>query len=234
MVTPPPPESSVEYSLLDYLVLARKHWPWIAVPVVLITGLACAYSIAQPDRFEASAGVLLADSAAQRTLDPTSQNSNFLKRELSNEIKLANSDKVETLVSERLGQLPAVTVRADADADMLVFTSSSPTAEAAAVEANVWAEMYIEVKQAEAVRTINAAMERLAASLEAVRLERQTLRAPLDEIDDRIAASVDPAVAAALQREYDRLADDLRYELELLDNQAASSVARYRPCPFEA
>ncbi len=230
----PPADNYKEYTLLDYLSVARKRWIWIAVPVLLLGGLAAFYSISQEDRFEATAGVLLADSAAQRTLDPASQNTGFLSRELSNEIKLATSDKVEILVAERLGELPEMTVDSDPEADMLVFTSSSATADRAAVAANTWAEMYIDVKQDEAVRTIDAAIGRLSESLEALRIERQTLRAPLDEIDDRISAAADPEVAAGLQRDYDRLADDLRYELELLDNRAASSVSSLTELELQA
>ncbi len=223
-----------EYTLLDYLTIARKRWLWLAIPVLLFGGLAAFYSISQADRFEASSGVLLADSAAQRTLDPTSQNANFLNRELSNEIKRANGDRVEALVEDRLGQLPTVEIDSDPDADMLLFTSSSDTAEQAALDANTWAEMYIQVKQDEAVRTIDSAMSRLSENLEALRIERQTLRAPLDEIDDRISATADPEAAARLQRDYDRLADDLRYELELLDNQAATSVASLTQLELQA
>lgn len=229
-----PVDNYKEYTLLDYLSVARKRWVWIAVPVLLLGCLAGYYSMSQDDRFEASAGVLLADSAAQRTLDPASQNAQFLNRELSNEIKLATSDKVEILVSERLGVLPEMEVDSDPDADMLVFTSSSATADRAALDANTWAEMYIQVKQNEAVRTLNAAKSRLSESLEALRIERQTLRAPLDEIDDRISSAADPAIAAALQRDYDRLADDLRYELELLDTQAASSVSSLTQLELQA
>lgn len=214
-----------EYSLLDYWAIARKRWPWILVPIVLITAAAVAYSVNQPARYASSARVLLADTASQRTLDPSSQNTGFLSRELSNEISLANSDTVISLVEDQLGDLPDVAISSESDADVLVFEATAADAVTAADHANTWASMYVQVKRDEAVGSIDAAADSLQVRLEDLRRTRQEIRQPLDDLDDRIARTADPDLAADLQRQYDRLADDLRYELELVTAQAESTVA---------
>ena len=153
---------------------------------------------------------------------------------MSNEISLANSDTVESLVVEALGELPNLTITSESEADVLVFQSSASDADRAALEANTWAEMYVKVKQDEAVRNISAATDSLKVRLEALRIERQELRAPLDQLDEQISRSSTPETADRLQRDYDRLADDLRYELELVTSQANSTVASLTELELQA
>lgn len=228
------PTTPEEYGLFDYWSIVQKRWPWVLLPVVVFTAIATIYSLNEPDRFEADASVLLSDTASQRTLDPSSQNTGFLSRELSNEISLAESDTVERLVIDALGGLPRVNISSDGDADVLVFSASAGNAENAALFANTWADKYIQVKREEAVRDITAATVSLQGRLAQLREERQTLRAPLDELDERIESSAEPVLAAQLQREYDRLADDLRYELELVTGQAEAAVASLTELELQA
>lgn len=233
-MVPNPTGSSAEYSLLDYLDIARKRWPWMVLPVVALTAAAVVWSVTRPPRYESTASVLLADTASQRTLDPSSQNTGFLSRELSNEISLAQSDVVEQLVEGELGLVPKVVISSESDADVIVFTASAATADEAARDANTWAAKYIEVKREEAVRDIRTATVSLQSRLEELRAERQQLRSPLDDLDDRISREEDPVIAASLQRQYDRLADDLRYELELVTGQAEATVASLTDLELQA
>ncbi len=228
------PASPEEYGLFDYWSIVRKRWSWVLLPVVLFTALATLYSLTEADRYEATASVLLADTASQQTLDPSSQNTSFLSRELSNEISLAESDTVEQLVEDELGSLPEVSISSDADADVLVFSASAGTPEEAALNANTWADMYIQVKRDEVVRDITAATASLQERLAEIRQERQVLRAPLDNLSDRIESTTDPEITTRLQREYERLADDLQYELELVTSQAEAAVASLTELELQA
>ncbi|MEL6981270.1 MAG: polysaccharide biosynthesis tyrosine autokinase [Actinomycetota bacterium] len=226
--------SPTEYSLLDYVAIVRKRWLWVLLPVVVLVAASAAWTLTRPPRYEAEARVLLADTAAQATLDPSSQNTGFLSRELSNEISLARSDRVEALIQAELGALPSISIAAQTDADVLVFRSSAATAQAAARNANTWAGQYIQVKRDEAVADINSATVSLQVRLAELREERQRLREPLDVLDDRISRTADPETAADLQRQYDRLADDLRYELELVTGQAEAAVASLTDLELES
>ncbi|MEM7338963.1 MAG: polysaccharide biosynthesis tyrosine autokinase [Actinomycetota bacterium] len=223
-----------ELSLLDYAGIARRRWPWVLLPVVLITSLAVAYGITRPATYDAESRVLLADTAAQRTLDPGSQNTGFLSRELTNEISLARSDTVETLVADELGEIPAINISGANDSDVLIFRANSGSPADAATIANTWAEKYVQVKRDDAVRNIQAAMTSLQTRLEQLRTDRQEIRAPLDQLDRRIAATSDPDLAAQLQSDYDRLADDLRLELELVTGQAEATAASLNQLEIDA
>ncbi|MEM9562555.1 MAG: polysaccharide biosynthesis tyrosine autokinase [Actinomycetota bacterium] len=196
----------------------------MVLPVVVITAASAVWTVTRPPRYEAAARVLLADTAAQATLDQSLGGAGA-PRELSNEISLAHSDLVEQLVELELGRLPNVSIAAASEADVLVFRASASTAEGAAGDANTWAEQYIKVKRDEAVADIAAATVSLQDRLAQLRDERQRLREPLDDLDDEISSTDDPELAERLQRQYDRLADDLRYELELVTSQAEATVS---------
>ncbi|MEM7324469.1 MAG: polysaccharide biosynthesis tyrosine autokinase [Actinomycetota bacterium] len=227
-------ETREEYGLLDYWVIARKRWPWILLPVLLLLGASAYYTVSQADRYEASASVLLAPTASQDLLTSNSQNPGFLSRVLSNEISLAQSDAVESLIIDELQILPNVSITPEPDADVLVFVASAGDPNDAALHANTWADMYVLVKREQAVANITASTVSLQEQLEELRVERQRLRSPLDDLDARISRSANPEVAASLQSDYDRLSDDLRYELELLTAQAETIVGNLTDLQLQA
>lgn len=223
-----------EFALIDYAAIIKRRWLWVLSTVLVLTSLTAAYTFTREPTYEATARVLLADSAAQAALDPSSQNPGFLTRELSNEISLAKSDRVERLVLEERAQLPTVSITAESAADVLIFRANAASDVGAADDANLWANAYVEVKRQEAVANITAATSSLQSRLEELRVERQELRAPLDELDRQLGFVTDPAEEATLQREYDRLADDLSYELQLVIGQAEATVASLNELEVQA
>ena len=212
------------YGLLDYWAIFRHRWPWIVVPLLLLVGLAAYRSLTKPPTYQASAEVLLAETASQSVIDPASQSVGALSRELANEISLATSDAVEQLVVAELGTLPTIAVSADSSADVLVFTATAPTSTEASAVANVWAEQYVEVKRQEAVENIAAASASLEQRLRSLAERRESLRSPLDALDARIAAAESEELAAQLQDDYDRTQDELSYDLALVASQAQATT----------
>lgn len=180
----------------------------------------------QDDRYEAEAQVLLSGSTAQRVLRPSSQNTGFLSREMSNEISLANSDVVTERAHAVLREEELeIEVSASEQADILIFLAESSTAERAAQVANVWAETYVDVKQDEAMSSVETATSRLQGRLEELRAERHRIREPLDALQDRILTAPDDDQKALMQSRYDRLVSELSYELNLLTSQSEAAVA---------
>ncbi len=214
------PEPSSEQDVTELLATLRARWAWVLIVPIIMLGISSyATSRTQP-QYQATAGVLLAPTVAQQTLDPTAQNT--IRRDLANEISLATSDPVRELILNELGVLPRVSVTAPSAADVLRFTATATTPEDAALHANTWAGIYAGVKQEQAAESISAALENIERRLATLRVRRQELRAPLDELDQRISRSATPETALVLQREYDRLADDLSYELNIIQDQAGA------------
>lgn len=215
---------SEERSLVDIMAIARRRWLLVAAPILLLIVLANWYTGRQDLRYEATARVVLTEDASTRLLDPGSQNPGYLAREIENQIALAYGSEVSALVALELGELPELAVSHNPESDILLFQAEGPTAEEAARAANTWAEIFVAVRQERVIASIAGATESLEARLDTLRAEQATIRAPLDSIRRLIRSTDDPDEALKLQQDYDLLADDLRYELDLNTSEAQSTV----------
>ncbi len=210
-----------ELELTDYLHILRRRWLLVAVALVTIVALAVLVSLRSDDRYSATAQVSLGNSAAQEAIQGGLYTSNLAAtRELSNEVDLALSDVVRQEVIEQLGDEPDVEITAHETSDAIRFTATAGTADDAAAGANTWAQVYVETKRREASRSIDDAVEGFEADLAALRIERQELRAPLDDLEDRLARAPTEENRAALEVQVSRLQADLDPELDLLDARA--------------
>jgi capsular exopolysaccharide synthesis family protein len=209
--------SADELELSDYLRILRRRWIWVALATTVVVAVAGAVTFGQQPRYAATAQVSLGNSAAQEAIQGgLAPNGPTASRELSNEVNLALGDTVRLEVESQLGYEPEVAITADDESDALRFTSSSPTADRAAVDANTWAQVYVDTKRRDAAESISGAIDAFEADLADLRAERQELRRPLDEAEDVLAAASEEDRAEA-EAQLDRLGADLETELSLLD-----------------
>ncbi|MGH1488430.1 MAG: Wzz/FepE/Etk N-terminal domain-containing protein [Acidimicrobiales bacterium] len=211
-----------EPGLRGLWVAARKRWVLVLGPVLLFAGLASVYSLTAADRYEATAKVRI-DQGALVSLR-TGLNLGRSSRQLIAEMAVAEHDPVVDLVVAELGEIPEMRVTADFDAEVLLFTASAPSAPEAALNANTWAEAYIQVKKGELVHSVAGAVESGESRLVEISEERELVEAPLVALKDRIGFSSNEQHAAGLQAEYNALADKLQYRLELNTAQAEAMV----------
>lgn len=217
-----------ELELRDYLKIARRRWRWILAPLLLVPLFAWYTTSRQTEVWQATARVLLANSAAQDAIQGGNTNSFTVSRQLANEINLAESDSTKSEVRSRLDlakddDLPSGTIEAESGSDVLnfVFTGKSP--EDAARFANTWAEVYVDVKQQTAQDSITRTVTTLEGNLEELRSQRSEIRSELEDLEDRLArATVDaqPAIQAKIDREASAISGDLN----LIDARIASNI----------
>ncbi len=207
-----------ELELTDYLRILRRRWIWVLLATVAVLTLASTFTLLSEDRYSTAAQVSLGNSAAQEAIQGgIFTNVPSASRELSNEVNLAVSDAVRLEVVDQLGMEPDVVISAEDESDAIRFTATSTTPEQAAHEANTWAQVYVDTKRREATSSINQAVEAFESDLAELRDERQTLRRPLDELEDRLATAEEEEDRVVLQAQADRLRSDLEPELDLLD-----------------
>lgn len=218
-----PTESSRdEQDLRDYLAALRRRWRWLVAPLVGFALLAMILTVVIPSTYEATARVLIGPSAAQDAV------ADAVEVNLLNEVNLARSDAATDLVRSRLQvagdqDLPEGRIVAEPEADVLNFTFSGSTPTDAALLANTWADAYVEVKQTEARDSINEAVSKLQARLEALRDQRSQLRANLVTLENRLATA-GASQLASLQLQVDREASAISGDLNLLDTQIAANL----------
>lgn len=218
-------QTDAELQLSDYLSILRRRWLWVAGVVLATLAAATALTMVRGTRYQATAQVALGDSAAQEAIRSTSYNNvGAANRELSNEVNLAYSDAVTTEVVSQLAVEPSVVVAPDDTSDALRFEATALTPDEAALHANTWAQVYVDVKRRQASDSITEAVGAFQQDLANLRLERQDLRRPLDALEDQLALA-QPEERAGIQVRVDRMANDLAVELNLLDTQI-ESVAR--------
>lgn len=207
-----------ELELTDYLRILRRRWILVVAATSVIIALALAFSLLSTDRFTSTAQVSLGNSAAQEAIQGGIYSSNpVATRELSNEVDLALSDAVRQEVIDQLGDEPEIDISAHETSDAIRFAATAATAEDAADHANTWAQVYVDNKRREASQSIDDAVEGFEADLADLRKERQDLRAPLDDLEDRLARASGESNRAVLAAQVNRLQADLEPELDLLD-----------------
>ncbi len=219
-MTPVDARPDDELELTDYLRILRRRWLWMLLVIALVVSAATAFTLTQEARYSATAQVSLGNSAAQdAVLGGSLVNVPTASRELSNELNLAVSDQVRLQVVDELGAEPEVAVTAEDSSDAIRFTATADDADEAALAANTWAEIYVETKREEATTSIDEAIRAFQDDLAGLRADRQELRAPLDEAEDRLVLAETPEERVILQSDVDRLREDLAPELDLLDAQ---------------
>ena len=212
------PRPDDELELTDYLHILHRRWHWVVLSTCLILGLAVAATLTQEPRFSATAQVSLGNSAAQEAIQGSFYtNVPSASRELSNEANLAVSDVVRTEVITQLGYEPSLDISAEEEADAIRFTSTAPDADQAALDANTWAQVYVDTKRRAASESIDEAIVGFENDLAELRQQRQELRKPLDDLEDRITATLEVEDRQVLEAQAGRLRSDLETELALLD-----------------
>ena len=219
--------SEDELELGDYVAIFKRRWVWFLLPVIVLPAAAYYYSISEAERFDASAQVLLSDSAAQNAIGGGSQSTSFLARVLENEISLALSDQANDNVANRLdvaaNDVPDFSVSADTTSDVLVFSASHPTAEGAATIANVAAETYVSLKQQQASESIVGAVSNLEAGLVELEAEREAVRTDLIGLEDALTRASEENRATA-QAQVDREASRISGQVLLIDAQIGATA----------
>lgn len=222
------------FELDDVVSILRRRWIFFLLPVIVITWVAFFLSSAQPDRFEASARVLLGDTAAEEVIGSSSQNIRYRDRLLENELRTATGDAARAEVADRFGvpvaDIPKVTTTAENGADVLVFTAGDASPENAATIANVWAESYLTLKQETAETSITNAVSQLEQKLVELEAERETVRSELVRLEDALARA-DDATRPRAQLSVDREASRISSSVTLIDakiNATAASITDLR------
>lgn len=217
-----------ERDLSAYVATFRRRWRWLTLPLVVVLAAAAYSTLRQAPTYRATASVLIRSSFAEGAVRGTNTNPALLSRELFNEINFATSDDVEGLVVSELGVLPTVSVNGDKNADVLNFSATAGSPDAAAHVANTWAEAYVAQKQADALASVTGASQQLSQRLEALKVEREAVRTPHDDLRQQLAGTNDANERILLEAQLERASTALAAELALIlaqEQAAATAIA---------
>jgi capsular exopolysaccharide synthesis family protein len=154
--------------LREYLHILKRRKLVIALTVLVVLGLALAYSLVKTPIYSASTTVLVPQQSASSAVD--NQNSQLpaapsLQRSLSDEQRFAEGDLVRQAATGALGYRAGISVGASSTSDVLTFTARSTAKAATVAIANAFANGYITARRANEVAQYTQQVTALETSI---------------------------------------------------------------------
>ena len=193
--------------LRHFLAALRRRLAVFLLVTVAVAGGGTAWSLSQNEVYEAQASVLAA-SDVSGVLPENRTSTNDARRQLENEVNFFKSDAVRDAAVEALGFSASARFSASNNADLIVVTASADDPVVAANIANTFAQAYLDERLASQLAATVGASSIIQQQLDEANEELGELRAPIDTLNEQIAAAED---------------DD---ERELLEGQAVAVSTR--------
>jgi polysaccharide biosynthesis transport protein len=173
----------------------RRRW-YVLLLIPLVPAAALAFSLAQEEKYTATASILFRDIGGSSTLasgDP--------EREAATNVELLSQGPVKARAERRLGSETAekVKVAQEGQSNLLNVTATDPRPRAAARTANTYAAEYVRFRHQAELQEIRAELEYVQEALEAIPVfqrggaEAQRLRRRLGRLEFRASSASGPA-----------------------------------------
>lgn len=218
---------TTERGFANYLSVLRRHWVWLAVPMVVVPLLAVVYTLSRPVMYASTTVVSIDTSTERQAADAGPESADDLAgRKVVNEARVAESEAVRAVIRERLGlseqdPLPNGGVAADLESDTLVFRFTAPSPEQARADSSAWADAYVEFDQRSAEARIDETLAKREDDLSALEQERADLRRDVDALEERLADETDFADRRELREQIETETSVIAVEVDDLDQQIA-------------
>jgi len=186
-----------EANLHDHLAVLRRRRRVVVVSVLVAVGVALLAAIVQTPRYRAETELLLRRTDTQAILiDELGQirSASDSQRELNNELRLIESQRVRDAVDERYdGPLDVTEVEAhapssDTDDEIEISLVSTDPAEAAQL-VNLYTDTYITERRARQLEDLTTSSEQIQSRLDKLHAQIVDVSAPLDSIDAQADAA---------------------------------------------
>ncbi len=203
-------EREIDLDLRSYLAILRRHRLQVVVCTLLTLLVAGAITVAQSNRYEATADLLVESRSTGDIFSTSSSSRQDADRELDNQVEFLKSTTVFNAVTTEIGEEPEVTVTTSNDGDVISVTASAGEPERAADVANVYAETYLSLRKDKIVDDYAQTSAAVQSQISAIDGELRTLdrshEGELVEIDDSIADArraieVDRALVSGLEQQ---------------------------------
>jgi polysaccharide biosynthesis transport protein len=206
-----------ELDLRDYLEVLRRRWKLIALAVVVVAAAALLASLSQTSRYRATAEVLVRQPPTVGSLDAVTGTVTI--RSLANEVRQAEATVVLDATREVIGSEPTLSVQSDSDADVLIFSAESQSAELAAEAADTYALAFIAARRDSLVAEYLASGAVIQERATELGMEIDSLPAERAEAEAAVPPPVDGASQAAYDAELARIANEYDRRRANLDAQ---------------
>lgn len=212
--------TGLEPDLLQYVQVLRRRKLTIALVTLVITGIAVAFTFLSTPVYEATATVVLRNTASQDVVTPTGGGSD--RSAIQTELEIMQSTAVREEVERRLGRSVDVGFGQRPDTQVVAITARDTDADDAAEAADAYATTYIEIRRDRQVEDYLETTEDIQGRLAATEDELDALTEELDRINSLIVAFPADGNPADLER----LISQRDAESESIDTQREALEAR--------
>lgn len=161
----PPPETTSELGLRDYLQIVGRRKQIIVVVVLVIVVPSVVLALLKTPLYEGRAELLLQPRTSETLFDPNSGVYTDPARQVQNEIRILSSEPVRAEVRNRIGSAPKVTAAGIASTDLISVSARSTDPSRAALLANTYANAYIDYRRKQAVDDVLAASQQIQSKI---------------------------------------------------------------------
>lgn len=174
------PEPELELDLRDYLRVLDRRKGTIIAAFVVVVGAAMAASFVRTPVYQAEAEMLLQARVSETIFDQSGSQQRDADRAVETEIQLIESEPVQTVVRQRLGQAPQITARQVGATDVITIQARHIDPDRAALIANTYVEAYIEFRRDQTVNDLVDAGEELQSKIDSLGREISTIDVQLE------------------------------------------------------
>ena len=187
-MTAPHLDGGGELELRDYLAVIRRRKLLIALVTLLTVGAALAYSLLQTPVYRATTDVLIQRTASENVLsDVQQQNPQEVQQQIQTEIEIIRSRIIQDAVREKLGYVPAVSVAARGQTQVVTISATDTSETTAAEKTNRYAEIYVAERRRATSEDLLGAASDLQAELATVDAKTNDAQQRVSDLNVQIA-----------------------------------------------
>src|SRR4051794_6799370 len=153
--------SRASYQVQDLLRLLRRRWKLVAGVTVVVVAAAVGLTTLRTRIYAAHATLLITATHATDVFNPQQDPYGAAQRRIATESDVVKSSAVATIVRQRLGEAPPVTVTGASDADIITITARNADPQRAKDVANAYSAAYVQAKRTQGIDDLLAASKQV-------------------------------------------------------------------------
>ena len=159
-------ESGTEPTFRAYLQTLRQRKWWVGSIAVLVLVLSLAFSLTAHKQYSATAQLLVQPSVNANALSATQQP--VTQTDVQTELQLVTSAPVQQAVRAQLKSTPAVSASEVGQTNVMAITATSGVPSQASLVANLYANAFVQYRQAVASRNLESAEAQLRSQISSI------------------------------------------------------------------
>jgi capsular exopolysaccharide synthesis family protein len=186
--------------------VVRRRWLAVTVVTVLTLGAAFAYGLTRPDEYAATSEILVRGTSTASQPGASQALSANPERLMETELELIESRSTRASVEQRSGESISVSAEALGDSDVIEVRLQGDDPDVVVAQLSTFTDTYLDLRRQDEVDSLRTQLEGKQQSRRGAQRDLREARAPLQDMDARLAALPPGPERDVLQQQRDALA----------------------------